>query len=103
MHVQLWHNRVTTYKGPPSRDECQSRSQGHVSSAEESNNIQISNGSMIIEHIDHLMDAEHFEDAFFLTESGLRLIEQFEAASGMASCWTSTPPTSSTRRRSPPP
>ena len=40
-----------------------------------SSTFQIINGSKIIGQIDNLMDAEYFEDAIFLTESGLRLLE----------------------------
>ena len=42
---------VVSHKVLPSKDECQSQSQEQVSSAEEANNIHISNGSKIIGQI----------------------------------------------------
>lgn len=38
-------------------------------------NIKIINGSKVIQQIDHLMDIEHFEDAIYLTEKALKIMD----------------------------
>merc|ERR1712228_618256 len=39
-------------------------------------NIKIINGSKVIGQIDHLCDVEHFEDAIFLTEQALKIMDE---------------------------